>query len=138
MQLASKFLFANVVGFIESIEYLDEAMDGPCQAARDHIDLAARGWLAYIIQRKTRAPEKVAHNSLLEPRRVVRNLCLQALYGVVGIVERLADRDLRAVDKAVKAIGRLLPVVRANNPGVAIVDGGADKIEVAIEKIYAL
>src|SRR5450755_1233357 len=137
-KIGSQPFLAEIPGLVESIEHQNERVNRSRQAAGDKVDLATSGRLVGIVKRETGAPQKSLADALLEQGRVVDNLCFQTLNNGVGIVEGTADGGLGTIHKAVKAIGRLLPVVRAHNTLLALGEGRGDEINVAIEKIDAL
>jgi hypothetical protein len=126
------------VGFVDSIEDLDKAVNGSCQATGDEVDLSTRCRLGGIVKRESGTPKKVLDDSLLEMRGVVSNLCLEALDHLVRVVEGTADRGFCTVHEAMKAIGGLLPIVGANMASITVIEGRGDEVDVPIEKIDTL
>lgn len=113
-------------------------MNGSCQTTSDEIDFSACSRLVGIVERESGTPEEFFDDSLLEVRRILDHLCFEALDHVIRVVERAADGCLCAIHEAVKAIGRLLPVIGANDATITLIERRGDEVNVAVEKIDAL
>jgi hypothetical protein len=117
---------------------LDKAVNSSCQATRHQVNFSTRGRLGGIVERESGAPKEVFDDGLLEMRGVMGNLCLETLDSLIRVVEGTANSGLCAIHEAVKAIGGLLPVIRAHEALIAVIDGRGDKVKVPIEKIDTL
>ena len=69
---------------------------------------------------------------------VMMMVCFKLFKNAIGVIEGLVDLGLSTIHVAVKAIGGLLPVIRANNALIAVIESRGDKAYVVIEKIYSL
>ncbi len=138
VEICLKLFLAEIVGFVDRIKDLDKAVNSSCQATSHQVNFSTRGRLGGIVERESGAPKEVFDDGLLEMRGVMGNLCLETLDRLVRVVEGTANSNLCTIHEAVKAIGRLLPVIGAHEALIAVIDGRGDKVKVPVEQIDTL
>lgn len=137
-QIYRQCFLAEVVRFIEGIEDQDQAVNGPCQAPGHNVGISTRSRLRGIVQREASMPEKGLDNGVLQFGSVVGHPCFQCLDRLIRVEERMADHQFCTIHKTLEAIGRLLPVIRANAARIAIIDDRGNDINVPVKPIYTL
>src|SRR6185312_2214411 len=128
LNISANSFVADEVRFIECIECLNQVGGNSCNTASRKIYIAVLCRLFSIVKRKLSIPHEIVNNTIFQRLWVASNLRFQTLDHSIRIVQNFTQNYLSTINVAVKAIWRLLVIIRLRFSTIAIINDSCDKV----------